>query len=115
MATLTTQKIARAGVAPTFAAAAVGGDRFTPGHYTYLEIKNAGGSPVTVTVAATAKVDNDIALANTTVSVPATTGDIKIGPFPPRDYLATDGSGLADITYSGVTSVTIGVFSLSQP
>ena len=52
------------------------------------------------------------AIADNTISVPATTGERVIGPFPAEAYGSlTD--GLADITYSGVTSLTIGAFSLT--
>ena len=114
MATLSTQVINRTGVAPTFASAAGGGDRFTPGQYTFLRVKNGGGSPITVTVAATGKVDGDISLTNPSFSV-AAGADGSIGPFPGDQFLAVDGSGLADITYSGVTSVTVAVLQLKIP
>jgi hypothetical protein len=37
-----------------------------------------------------------------------------IGPFPAEAYGAT-ADGLGDLTYSGVTSLTIGIFDVSQP
>lgn len=114
MATLATQKITRAGVAPALAAASAGGDRITPSSDTFLHVKNGGGAPITVTVAATEKLDGDIALASDAVTV-AAGAEALIGPFPPQAYSAVDGSGLADVTYSAVASVTVGAFSLSQP
>lgn len=114
MATLSTQAVNRAGVGPTYAACAGGGDRFTPSSNTYLHVKNGSGGALTVTVAATRVPKPNQTISNNVVSVPAA-GERMIGPFPWEDYVATDGSGLADITYSGVTSLTIGVFQIQQP
>lgn len=114
MATLTTQTTTRAGITATFAAAAGGGDRFVPDRFTYIEIKNAGGSPITATIVTPRTDAYANPVADNAVVVGATTGDVRIGPFPAEIYASTDGTGLADITYTGVTSVTVGVFSLTQ-
>ena len=111
MAVLATQLVTRAGVAPTYAAAAGGGDRFTPGPATWLHVKNASGGAITVTVVTPRNDAWGNTIADNTISVPATTGERVIGPFPAEAYgSVTD--GLADITYSGVTSLTIGCFSV---
>lgn len=110
MATLATQLVTRAGIAPTYAAAAAGGDRFAPGPSTWLHVKNASGGAITVTIVTPRNDALGNTVADNTVSVPATTGERVIGPFPAEFYGSlTD--GLADITYSGVTSLTIGCFS----
>jgi hypothetical protein len=44
------------------------------------------------------------------VSVPATTGERLIGPFPAD--LAQVSDGLVAITYSGVTSLTVAAITL---
>lgn len=114
MATLAIQSAVRAGVAPSYAAAAGGGDAFLPSNYTWLHIKNGGGSPITVTVVTPRTDPIGNAVADVAVSVPATTGERVIGPFP-AEFFADPSTGLASITYSGVTTVTIGAFALSQP
>jgi hypothetical protein len=115
MATLTTQKVTRAGlVNPTFGACAGGGDRFTPDNNTHLHVKNGSGGALTVTVAATKVPLANMTVANVVVSVPAG-GEARLGPFPYDMFAATDGSGLADITYSGVTSLTIAVIQVPEP
>lgn len=114
MATLASQKITRAGMAPTYAAAAVGGDRFTPDSNTFLHVKNGSGGAITVTIAATKVPLPNMTIANDVVSVPAG-GERMIGPFPYDTFVAVDGSGLADITYSGVTSLTIAAVQVGQP
>jgi hypothetical protein len=59
-------------------------------------------------------VDGDIALADVTEAV-AAGSEAMIGPFPAQHFAAHDGTGLADVTYSGVTSVTVAAIKLSQP
>lgn len=109
MATLTTQVIRRSGVTVTYASAAGGGDKFTPTDRTWIEVVNGGGSPITVTVTTPNDIATDISIADVSVSVTnGTTG--RIGPFPPGLFQGTD--GLASISYSGVTSVTVAALQL---
>jgi hypothetical protein len=112
MATLTTQPITRAGVAPSYAAATGGGDACECGDDLFLHVKNASGGAITVTVAipTAASTYANVTYTSTTVSVPATTGDRMIGPISAlyKDPV----TGLATITYSGVTSLTVGCFKL---
>lgn len=113
MATLTTQAINRAGVAETLVAAAGGGDACEAGTGMALKVNNGGGAPITVTVAIPAGVSGipNLAYGNQTVTVTNGTSKwIKIGPEA-RDPV----TGLATITYSAVTSVTVGAFQLTQP
>jgi hypothetical protein len=114
MANLSTQTITRAGIGPTYAAAAGGGDTFTPDVDTFSHVKNGSGSPITVTVV-TPRTDQESgqAIADVTVSVPATTGERMIGPFPHNSF-ADPTDGLADITYSGVTSLTVAVLKVQE-
>ncbi len=114
MATLATQTIRRTGVTPSYAAAAGGGDQFTPGPRTFLHVKNGGGAPITVTVVTPGSALPDVAVADLAVSV-TNAQERMIGPFPPEYFADPALSGQAAITYSAVTSVTIGVFELSQP
>jgi hypothetical protein len=114
MATLATQSITRAGAAPSYAAATGGGDRFTPGQRTFLHVKNGSGGALTVTVSSQSRsVIPNVSITSLAVSVPAA-GERMIGPLPPEIFMATDGTGLGDITYSGVTSLTVGVFDLTS-
>ncbi|SFK92661.1 hypothetical protein SAMN05216275_14167 [Streptosporangium canum] len=106
MAALTTQVLTPTGIAPTYAAVGGSGDSFTPGDHVFLHVKNAGGSPSTVTVTTPGTVDG-LAIADLTVTVPATTGDRMIGPLPARTFAKTDGQ--ADVACSPTTSVTIAV------
>ena len=108
MANLTVQTISQAGVSPSLAAAAAGGDEFTNGGRTYFHVNNAGASPVTVTIDSVRACDQG-ADHNLTVSVP-NAEERLIGPFDPRRFNNT--SGRVAATYSAVTSVTVGAFAI---
>lgn len=108
MATLTVQKITRSGVQPSFASAAGGGDQFLNSGTEYLEIVNGSGGAITVTADIVQSVDS-VDPGGKAISVPA--GETrKFGPFPKALY--NDSNGMVQITYSGVTSLTVGVFQL---
>jgi hypothetical protein len=111
MAAIATQSVVGAGMVPTYAAASGGGDTATPGSTSFLAVVNAGGSPVTVTVAAFPDVSPwGTAIPDNAISV--TNGTTKwIGPLYGASY-ANPSTGLVGITYSTTTSVTVGVFSL---
>src|SRR6478672_3621863 len=109
MAQLTVTPITRAGIAGTLAAAAGGGDSFANNGQVYVEVVNGGGSPITVSIAISASIDG-ISVPARTVSV--TNGQRRlIGPFPTGQY--NDANGLVQLTYSGVTTVTVGAFQLT--
>lgn len=104
MATLTTQPVIQSGLGPTYVAANAGGDKVVPGPTTFLHAKNASGGALTVTVASVTPC-NQGSTHNLVVSVPAG-GDRMIGPITP-DRFAAVADGLAAVTYSGVTSLTV--------
>lgn len=113
MATLTVNTVSLSGLRDDNAlvAAAGGGDSFLPSKDTYIRVNNGGGSPITVTVT-TVQNDPTTGLAIADVSVSVTNAQSRlIGPFPAEAF-ADPTDGLADITYSGVTSVTVGAFKL---
>ena len=53
-----------------------------------------------------------LAVADVVVTVPATTGDKLIGPFPYEHF--ADATGQCALTYSAATNVTIAVLDLSS-
>lgn len=106
MATLAIQTIGITGLNPVFVAADVAGDRVTPGQGSYFEVVNGGASPITVTIVTPESVDGDLAVADRAVSV--TNGQRRKIAIPAR--YASPSDGLASITYSAVTSVTVGSF-----
>jgi hypothetical protein len=108
------QSITRAGTTPTYAApnaSGNGGNSFVNDGQTILHVKNASAGPITVTIQVPNTVDG-LAVASRTVSVPATTGDMLIGPFPAGVYNQPDGSVYYDCGASA-TSITQAVLRLS--
>jgi len=106
MATLTVQDITDVGVAFTTTAAAGGGDAFanSEGRTTFLCLNQSGGA-LTVTIA-TAATDPTTGLAIADVSLSVPNGSWAFfGPFPSGLY--NDTNGLIQVTYSGVTSLTV--------
>ena len=90
-------------------AAAAGGDTFGPDPRTFLDITNAGGSAITVTITAYGSGPGGNPVANRVISVPA--GEERmIGPFDPAGF--ADASGNAAIAYSAVASVTVAALRL---
>lgn len=109
MAALPVQQIVKAGTAPSFAAATVtvGDTVANPDDRTYVHVKNASGSPITVTVSDPGLTASGNSPTLATVSVPATTGE-RLIPVPAA--AADPSTGLATVICSAVTSVTIGAF-----
>lgn len=112
MANLTTQKITRAGAEPTFVAASGGGDKFVPDDDVHLEFINGSGSPITATVVTPGNVDGE-AVADRTITLPANKRT-KAGPFPKQVFANNADGGKAAITYSDVTTLTVGVFQVPR-
>lgn len=109
MAVIASQTMPLTGAALTYSAAAGGGDRFTPGSRTFLHVRNGGGSSINVTLTVTATVDGlPVGGGTRVVAVPA--GADRLIPVPASTYQAAD--GLADVAWSGTTSVTVAVVTL---
>jgi hypothetical protein len=105
MALLAQQAVALTGLTPTYSAAAAS-TTVTCGERSFLHVKNANGSSMTVTLTATARVRGQL-VADVVITVPATTGDKMIGPIT-ADLFASAADGVsASITYSSTTSVTV--------
>lgn len=107
MAQLTPAQFKSSGTLVSTAAAAGGGDSFANTGQEVLYVNNGGGSPITVTITAQNTKYLQETVSNRTVSVTNGTAQF-IGPFPPAIF--NDANGLVQITYSGVTSVTVAVF-----
>lgn len=111
MATLSVQTYDESGTDLTMNAAASGGDQFAnPNSDVDLVIVNndTSGKTVTVTAQKTSFDDDDFGESvkqDQSVTVSASGGVAKMGPFPKRAF--NDGSGNVQITYSAVTSLEI--------
>jgi hypothetical protein len=109
MAVLSAQAVTQAGIAPTFQAAAAGGDSFANDGRMFLHVKNASASVVTVTVDSVTPCNHGFD-HNLAVTVPATTGERLIGPFQ-TDRFNNDTS-MVNVTYSAAASVTVAVIKI---
>lgn len=111
MATLTTNAVSNLGLRfdNLLVAAAGGGDECITGPGIFLVVRNTDASSKTVTLATPQVVDGDLAVADRTFTIAATTG-MSVIPVP---HLYRGTNGRAAITYSAVTNVTVGCFAMS--
>jgi hypothetical protein len=112
MAALTTSAVTQAGTTITLAAAGAGGDTIVASASTWLHVKNASGASITVTVDDPTSPTPTAATAfnpDAAITV-AASAERLIGPISSRFANAT--TGLATVTYSSATSITVGAFSL---
>ena len=107
MAQLTVQNILPTGIIPTFNVTAVAGDSFLNNGKTFLHVKNASATAVNVTVDSKA-LSNYGTDVDIIISIPAT-GEKVLGPFEVGRF--NNNFGIANVTYSAVTSVTVSVIS----
>jgi hypothetical protein len=112
MALLTVQNISRTGVTPAYTAVAAS-DTFTPGAQVFIHVKNAGGSPDTCAIVVASGDPPGLVISDLSVSV-TNAQERMIGPLPSQ-FFADPTTGLATVTHSFTTSVTSGVFNLTQP
>lgn len=106
MATIQYQQAKAVGTTVTFAAATVGGDSIAPDDHGLVLVKNGDGTATTVTVVTPGVDKYGIARPDITFSVAASATAV-LGPFPP-DLGDQTTDKLVDLTYSKVTSLTVG-------
>lgn len=108
MALLTTNVVPNTGlrIDNLFVAASGGGDTCATGAGVNLIVKNGAGSSMTVTLAYPTPYDGDQTVTGRTFTVPATSGEFVI---PVRDVYRNSSTGVASISYSSATSVTVAV------
>lgn len=106
MATLTATPPAVGGAAFSAVAAAAGGDRFLNTGNEQLYVKNGGGGSINVTI--DAQSDGGVSYTDPVIAV-AAGAEKLIGRFDPRKF--NDSSGYVNISYSGVSSVTVAVIN----
>lgn len=108
------EKVVRPGLAATYHA-----DFTVAGSNTYLirnpgnvilHIKKSGAGTCTLTVITPNTVDG-LTVADLAVTIPATTGDKFIGPFPPNIY--NNGNGDIEVSFSEVTGLTGAVLQIA--
>jgi hypothetical protein len=107
MATYAPQQVTSAGLNATYNAAA-NGDKVPPG--VLLHVKNASGSPITVTLVTVSEYDGIALPDKTTASIAATTG-MQFIRVPSDSNYRNPADGLVTINFSATTSVTYAVLS----
>lgn len=112
---LTAVSLVPAGVSESFGAVDASGAIIPGTGDHFIHVKNASGSPITVTPQCPNLVGEGLAVTAAPVTVPATTGDKLIGPFRPDVH--TRGPALADpgtvyVDFSAVTSVTVALVKI---
>ena len=103
---LTPTQLTRAGVVESLTAANADGNYYTNSGKEWVEILNGSASPITVT--ASGLVDG-LTVASLRTWTIAAGARRKIAPLT-RDY--NDAQGRVNLSYSDVTTVTVGVFYL---
>lgn len=118
MADITPQYPGVAGSTPTVTSCAAGGDAvIDPTNEAFILLTNGSGGSLTATIVAqatTRQADGAFpaqTLANQAIAVPAGAARVA-GPFPAAFH---DSNGKIQITYSGVTSLTIQAFTSRRP
>jgi hypothetical protein len=99
----------------SLAAATVSGDAYVNDGRTFLVVTNGGGAPITVTVAVqrtTIKVPGAGTVTFAAIPVTVAAGATKWISVPQGPY--NNSSGRVVVTYSGVTSVTVGAVRVPQ-
>jgi hypothetical protein len=103
MAVLTPTQVTIAGVQVQKAAADVAGDSFEPGTNLKFHVFNGSGGAITVTIVVPGTTKYGQADPDVTRSIPAGQ-EWAFGPF--GNDLADPTTGLVNVTYSAVTTVT---------
>lgn len=108
MAVLTAKAISLTGTSGALVAASTGGDATQPGDKVFVHFKNSSTPAIDVTFDSVAP-DNYGNDDNVTVTIPATTGDVVIGPLVAQRFINV--SGTVTWTYSATpTNITVGAF-----
>ena len=104
-AATTVQQLARAGVAPAYAAAAADENQFSNDGRTFIHILNVGAE-MTATFQTPGLMDG-LAIGERIVTIPLTTGNKMVGPFPPDMY--NQSTGVVYVDWSRESDVTFAV------
>jgi hypothetical protein len=105
---LTVQEIPHGGAAESFVAAAAAGtgNKFPCDGKTWLHVKGTGTQKI-LTIQTPGTVDG-LAVAERTITIPATTGDILVPPLPPSQYAQADNMLYIDLDLA--TAITYCAF-----
>jgi len=108
---LTVYRVVPTGLTTAYTAGVIAGTAdmvFKNDGRTKIHFKKSGAGACTVTVRTPGK-QAGLDIADQSITVPASTGDIMGGPFPPNTYC--DGNGDTRIALSEVTGLTLMCFT----
>jgi hypothetical protein len=111
--TVTPQTCVATGITETFVAATAEGISIPGDGRTVVHVKNTS-TQITATVQ-TPETRGGLAVSEQVVTIPATTGDKILGPFPAAQYNRPSGgsdAGRVWIDWSAITGVTYSCFTL---
>ena len=109
--TLTAQAISRTGLDYALSAANADGSKWANTGKEFLMVTNAGGSnDCVVTINSLELCDQEAHDHDIVVTVPKSTHNRMIGPFPVGRF--NDANGFCGVSFDEVTSVTIAVITL---
>lgn len=109
---VTVQQLAVGGSTPSYTSSGLTTSdtyQFTNDGRVFLHLKKTGAGVCTITVTTQGTVQG-FAVADLTITVPATTGDAMIGPFPAS--LFNDASGLVNYTLSDTVGLSVAALRL---
>lgn len=109
---LTVEQCLAAGLTQTYTAGLTTTDtyQFANDGRTFLQFVKTAAVACTVTIV-TSGTFQGLAIADVTVTVPATTGNVMAGPFPPMAF--NDTAGLVNLTLSNVAGLSVACVHLS--
>lgn len=82
---------------------------FPAGNNVFVHARKTGAGACTATAVTPGSV-RGVGIADTTYTIPATTGDVMMGPFPPD--LFADANGLVTISFSDIAGLSAAPFQL---
>ena len=107
---VSSQKVTRAGLTGVYTAGIIAGTTdfvFKNSGRSMIHVKKSGAGSCTVTFKTPAQIQG-LDLTDPTGTVPATTGDLIFGPFPPT--LFNDGANDMRFNFSEVTGLTFAIY-----
>jgi hypothetical protein len=106
------QQLDEDGLAPQYTGSLSASDTYLVNNdgRVFLHFKKTGAGDCTVTVETPGSVGGK-AIADRTITVPATTGDVMAGPFPPSEFNQPGAHDL-EFTLSEVTGLTVAALRL---
>ncbi len=105
MATLVPTQVTRAGVTETLSSAAVGGDVYDNSNSPELVILNGSGAPITLYAAVYADGQTIVQGRSWTIGA-----GLRVRIAPMTAVYNNPSNGFVSLTYSAVTTVTIGLY-----